>query len=112
MKKQTLLTLLLISVLTLSACGKPVPQEKSAYVGEWRSQTMALLITQDGSVVYKRIKGGATTSINGPLRRFESDNFVVGIPLISTTFAVSKPPYQDAGKWKMVVDGVELTKAP
>jgi len=28
----------------------------------------------------------------------------------STTLEVSKPPYQDAGKRKMVVDGVELTK--
>jgi hypothetical protein len=112
MRKHGLLAFLLISILALSACGKPIPPEKSAYVGEWRAQTMALLITQDGSVVYKRIKGGATTSVNGPIRRFEGDNFVVGIPLVSTTFEVSKPPYQEADKWKMVVDGVELTKIP
>ena len=110
MKKHALMVILLTATLTLSACGKPVPPEKSAYVGEWRAQTMALLITQDGSVVYKRIKGGLTTSVNGPLRRFEGDNFVVGIPLVSTTFEVSKPPYQEAGRWKMVVDGEELTK--
>jgi hypothetical protein len=112
MRKHGLLAFLLISTLALSACGKPIPPEKSAYVGEWRAQTMSLLIAQDGSVVYKRIKGGATTSVNGPIRRFEGDNFVVGIPLVSTTFEVSKPPYQEADKWKMVVDGVELTKIP
>ncbi len=110
MTKRTLLMCLLTGTLMLSACGKPVPPEKSAYVGEWRAQAMVLLITQDGSVAYKRMKGGTTTSVNGPLRQFEGDNFVVGVPLISTTFEVSKPPYQQAGKWKMVVDGVELTR--
>ena len=73
---------------------------------------MSLTLMQDGTVRYKRVKGSTTTSIDGPLRRFEGDNFVVGIPFISTTFEVSKPPYQEAGTWKMVVDGVELVRAP
>jgi len=98
------------ALLLLAACGQPVPQEKAAYVGEWRSKTMALLLTQDGTVAYKRVKGGSTTSLNGPLRRFEGDNFVVGVPILNTTFEVSRPPYEEAGAWKMVVDGVELTR--
>jgi hypothetical protein len=49
---------------------------QSADVGEWRAQAMASLVTQDGSVAYQRIKGGVTTSLNAPLRRFEGDNFV------------------------------------
>lgn len=105
-----LAALMVVAVLTLSACGRPVPSDKSSYVGEWRAPAMALLVTEDGSVAYKRIKGGVTTSLNAPLRRFEGDNFVVGLPLLSTTFVVSTPPYQDAGRWKMVVDGVELTR--
>jgi hypothetical protein len=110
MIRLALSTLLLAAALTLSACGKPVPPEKSAYVGEWRAPAMRLLITQDGSVAYKRLKAGVTTSANGPIRRFEGDDLVVGVPLFSATFEVSKPPYQEAGKWKMVVDGVQLTK--
>jgi len=51
-----------------------------------------------------------TTSVNGPLKDFDGDNFSAGIGPMSTTFVVSKPPYQDKGRWKMVVDGVELTK--
>jgi len=102
--------ILLVAALTLSACGQPVPPEKAAYVGEWRAPAMGLLITQDGSVAYKRLKAGVKTSAKGPIQRFEGDDFVVGVPLFSTTFEVSKPPYQEAGKWKMVVDGVELTK--
>jgi len=98
--------------LILSACAQPVPQDKAAYVGEWRGQAMSLQLTQDGTVHYRRVKGSTTTTINAPLRRFEGDSFVVGIPFVETTFEVSKPPYQEAGTWKMVVDGVELTRVP
>jgi hypothetical protein len=95
---------------SLAGCGKPVPPEKSAYVGEWQEKTMSLLITQDGTVQYQRQKSGATTSVNGPLKGFTGNDLNVGVGPMTTTFVVSKPPYQDGGHWKMVVDGVELTK--
>ena len=112
MRRQITFVVLLAALLILSACGQPVPDDKAAYVGWWRGQNMSLVLTKDGTVHYERVRGSATTTIDGPLRRFEGDNFVVGIPFISTTFEVSKPPYQEAGTWKMVVDGVELTRAP
>jgi hypothetical protein len=112
MRKQIPFVALLAALLTLSACGQPVPDDKAAYVGDWRGQNMSLELTQDGTVHYQRVKANVTTSINGPLRRFEGDNFVVGIPFISTTFEVSRPPHQQAGAWKMVVDGVELIRVP
>jgi hypothetical protein len=102
--------ILLLFVLSLSGCGKPVPPEKSAYVGEWQDKAMYLLITQDGSVRYKRLKGGVSTSVEGPLKGFQGNNFEAGVGPMATTFVVSKPPYQDGEKWKMVVDDVELTK--
>jgi hypothetical protein len=97
-------------LLILAACAQPVPPEKAAYVGLWKAQTMSLLITQDGSVVYKRIKGGVTTSINAPLQSFHGNDFDVGLGSMKTTFVVSVPPHQVKGKWKMTVDGVRLTK--
>lgn len=104
----------LLAALALAAsllgCGKPVPPERVAYVGEWQEKTMYLLITQDGSVRYKRLKGGGTTSVEGPLKGFTGNNFEVGVGPMATTFVVSKPPYQDGDKWKMVVDEVELIK--
>ncbi len=109
MKIQKTMVAMLLA-LSLFGCGKPVPPEKSAYVREWQEKTMYLLITQDGSVRYKRLKGGASTKIEGPLKRFQGDNFEVGIGPMSTTFVVSKPPYQDGKKWKMVVDDLELTR--
>jgi hypothetical protein len=103
--------IVLLLCFALLGCGKPVPDEKSSYVGEWQDKTMYLLITQDGSIRYKRLKGGVTTSVEAPLKGFDGNNFEVGIGPMATTFVVSKPPYQDGEKWKMVVDGVELTKA-
>jgi len=97
-------------MLVLVACAKPVPSDKANYVGEWKGRAMSLLITQDGSVVYKRIKGGITTSINAPLQDFHGNNFDVGVGTLKTTFVVSMPPHEVNGKWKMTVDGVILTR--
>ena len=95
----------------LSGCGKPLPADKADYAGEWQRPEMYLLITQDGSVRYKRIKGGATTSVEGPLKSFDGDNFTVGVGPMTTTFEVSSRPHQTAdGEWRMTVDGLELTR--
>jgi hypothetical protein len=99
-----------VTLLALCACGKPVPPEKSAYVGEWQQKNMYLLITQEGQLTYKRVDGHSTTSMDVPIKRFDGDNIEAGIGPMSSVFVVSKPPYQDADKWKMVVDGVELTR--
>jgi len=96
----------------LACCGKPVPQEKAAYVGEWQAKNMYLNITADGQVNYKRKDGNTSTSINAPIKEFHGDDFDVGVGPMSTTFKVSKVPYQDGGQWKMVVDGVELARSP
>lgn len=101
----------LIVCVFLAACAKPVPQEKINYVGQWHASAMRLWISQDGSVDYKRVQGGMTTKISGPLQKFEGDDFFVGFSFMTAKFVVSKPPYHDGGKWKMVVDGVELSRA-
>lgn len=100
----------LLSSMFLVACAKPVPPDKSAYVGEWREKTMYLMISRDGSVRYERLKGGVSTSLEGPLKGFDGDNFEVGIGPMAKTFVVGKPPYRDGADWKMVVDDVELTR--
>lgn len=99
-----------IVALLAAGCGKPVPAEKSAYVGEWHAKQMALLITQDGRVAYKRTEGRISTSADAPLKGFIGNDFVVGVGPIETTFKVSAPPHKDGGTWKMTVDGVELKR--
>jgi len=106
--KKCLLLILLISFL--SGCANPLPDEKLEYVGDWQSKEMRLLILADGTVAYKRLKGGGSTSINGPIKEFRGDDFVVGILFMTTTFDVSIPPKEEGGKWFMTVDGAKLTR--
>jgi hypothetical protein len=93
---------------------KPVPAEKSAYVGDWQAKTMRLHIFQNGKVVYKREQPGKNISLDIELVRFNGDNFDAGVDMgfakASSTFVVNKPPHREGDKWKMTVDGVELTK--
>jgi hypothetical protein len=103
--------LLFISMLfLLTACSQPLPEDKLSYAGEWRSKEMGLLILEDGTVAYKRLKGGGTTSVKGPIKEFVGDDFKVGFWFLTTTFEVSEPPHEVNGTWQMVVDGVRLTR--
>jgi hypothetical protein len=107
-------TLLLVSCLLAPplsfADPTPVPPEKSAYVGDWKGEKMRLKISQDGRVAYKREQPGKNIDITIDLLGFNGDNFDVGFSLVRSTFVVSKPPHREGGKWKMVVDGVELIR--
>ena len=99
------------AVLLLAACsGTPLPADKAAYAGDWRAQNMRIVITAEGLVSYERREGATSKSINAPLKRFEGDNFVVGVGPMTTTFVVSRPPWRDQAQWKMTVDGVELVR--
>jgi hypothetical protein len=106
------LILLLLVVLTISSCSKPIPADKLSYAGEWKSKEMYLLILLDGTVAYKRLQNGGTTSINAPLKEFVGDDFIVGLGFFTTTFDVAEAPHQVDGNWVMVVDGIKLTKNP
>ena len=53
----------LVAAALLAACGQPVPQEKAAYVGQWRSDRMTLRISADGRVDYRRVEGASSTKI-------------------------------------------------
>ncbi|WP_020407963.1 hypothetical protein [Hahella ganghwensis] len=101
---------LTLLILLLAGCSDPLPQNRLNYAGEWQSKEMYLLIQNDGTVSYQRLKNGGSVSINGPLQEFKGDNFEVGFGPFSTTFEVSEPPHLVEDHWEMVVDGVRLTK--
>ncbi len=108
MKIRAIVVILLSAFL--SGCSNPLPEDRLDYVGGWVSKEMSLVILQDGTVSYSRLKNGGTTSVNGPLKDFVGNDFVVGFWFLTTTFNVSEAPQQIEGKWQMVVDGVRLTK--
>lgn len=105
------LSIFVLTLFCLIQCsGTPVPDDKKDYAGRWESNVMALTITPDGRVEYKRVDGGGSRSVSGPIKSWQGDDFEVGILFFSTVFKVEKKPYQRDGKMRMVVDGVELTK--
>ena len=57
-----------------------------------------------------RVNGKRSLRINGPLKNFNGDDFIVGVLFLTTTFEVHRPPYLDGDDWYMVIDGVELRK--
>ena len=108
--KTAIAALLLSTALLLAGCSEPIAPEKVAYAGEWRGENVQLVITLEGAVQYERRSGASKVSVNAPIQRFEGDNFVVGVGPFNTTFVVSKPPHLVDGQYRMVVDGVELTR--
>jgi hypothetical protein len=100
-------------VALLAACSaKPVPPEKSEFVGTWKGPKMSISITQAGKVTYERSDGWIPKSATGNLQRFHSDNFDIDVWGYGLTFIVSLPPHPFGDKTRMIVDGVELIKQP
>jgi hypothetical protein len=89
----------------------PLPADKLPYAGDWKGGGISLQIDPGGRVIYERKNGSASTSVDAPLKEFKGDNFIVGVAFMKTEFAVSAPPHEDGGVWKMTVDGVELTRS-
>ncbi|WP_259400172.1 MULTISPECIES: membrane lipoprotein lipid attachment site-containing protein [unclassified Pseudoalteromonas] len=106
MKRMKKIVITLFIMLALSACSKPIPADKFAYIGYWQGPGMYLEILPDGTFDYQR--GG--TSISSSVDEFDGDNFLVDMLIMNTTFEVSQPPFFSDGQWSMVVDGVRLTR--
>ncbi len=105
----------LLAVLGLAigllGCGISVPEDKQLYVGQWEGAQTSLRIDADGTVSYERQANPGHVTINAPIQEFRGDDFTVGLPLLTTTFEVSRAPWFEGGRWRMVVDGTELTRA-
>ena len=68
------------------------------------------MITPEGRIEYRKVRGNVTTSLKAPIKAFVGDSFEAGLGPFSTTFVVSEPPHQEQGVWRMVVDGEVLTR--
>lgn len=100
----------LFGMLLIAGCTKPIPPEKTSYIGRWQNESVFLLITPEGRVEYRKVRGSTTTSLKAPIKEFVGDSFEAGLGPFSTTFVVSEPPHQEQGVWRLVVDGEVLTR--
>lgn len=93
-----------------AAQAEPVPADKSDYVGTWQGKDMRLALSKDGKIKYKRDQEKKKVDLDIELLGFKGNNFDAGWSFMRSTFVVSKPPHREGGKWKMTVDGVEMTR--
>ncbi len=99
------------ALVAVPACGGiPLPADKSSYAGHWTGENVDLRISPEGRVNYLRSNGSSNTKLNAPLQRFDGEDFVVGVWMITTTFDVTDPPHEVEGVWTMTVDGTVMTR--
>lgn len=100
----------IINLVILSGCGESLGEDKLDYVGVWKGGNELIEINEDGSVSYAKVRPNHTETVEGPIKEFTDEGFVVGYLFLTKKFKVDKPPYQENGKWKMVLNGIEMTK--
>ncbi len=101
---------LVFAVLLLTGCSEPLPVDKLDYQGDWQNAYIRLVINRDGTVSYKKVIDGITTTIDAPIKSFVGNDIEVGIGWFTTVFKVSEPPLLIDGRWHMTVDGHRLVK--
>lgn len=94
----------------LAACAEPVPPAFADYVGHWRGDGMRLVIRADGHADYDRVQAQRRVSIEGNVHGFDDGGFRIGVGPLSADFEVQRAPHLENGRWRMTVDGVELTR--
>jgi hypothetical protein len=103
--------LALLSLLALlAACAEPVPEAYADYVGHWRGDGVRLVIRADGHADYDRVQGRTHVAIEGNAHSFSKRGFRIGVGPLSADFKVQQAPEVEDGRWRMTVDGVELTR--
>jgi hypothetical protein len=102
--------LLLAAATLLAACAQPVPRDFGEYVGHWRGDGVRLVITADGTGDYEQVNASGRFSVRGPVHGFVADGFRIGIGPLSVGFEVQQRPHLRDGRWRMKIDGRELTR--
>lgn len=106
------------------ACGKtsPLLENNKEFIGQWKNETSTLTIEKDGNAKYmhhtkvenktasSEIKASSTSDIKAPITEFDTHHFQVGQGELSQNFTITKAPYKQEGKWKVVLNNEVYTK--
>jgi len=103
---------IILTFLFVTGCSSiEVPEEKKNYIGYWKGTDLRLEIKANGDVIYAKKIGDYVETVESPLQGFEGDSFTIGYGIVSQTVKVTQAPFKtEEGEWKMVVDGITLTK--
>jgi len=100
----------LFTLLLVACSADPIPEDKSDYVGVWQGGNIFLEIKADGNGSYAKIQQDASETVDAPIRQLGDGKIVLKYFLFSKTLELTRAPYQEDGKWKMIIDGVTLEK--
>ena len=101
---------LLAAAALLVACAQPVPEEFREYVGHWRGDGVRLVITAEGTGDYEQVGADGRLTVRGPVHGFVRDGFRIGVGPLSVGLEVQQVPQLRDGRWRMTIDGRELTR--
>ena len=110
--------------LSLASCTKTSPLLEShlEYVGQWKNETSSLKIDKSGQVKYvehleaeekiesQKIKTSAVSDIKAPITQFNQHQFKIGQGALSKQFKIDRAPFQQNGKWRVIINGQLYTK--
>lgn len=101
---------LLGALVLFSACARPLPEDKQAWVGLWSDGEVTLRITAGGRLEYENKSGAVSKSVEAPIQELTDRSITAGVSFLRTSFTVTQPPTERDGSWTLVVDGRELAK--
>ena len=99
-----------VIALSLSGCAEPLSEDKSEFVGLWKSNQTSLLITQSGRLEYESQKGATKTSISMPIKKIDNSEIKAGFLFFSSSFKLQGNPKEENGMQVLSVDGEDLYK--
>ena len=102
--------LFLLCVLLVGCSPDPIPQDQMVYVGVWQGGNVFLEIDADGNASYAKLMEGASETVDAPVKQIGDGKIVIGYLFVTKTLELTKPPYEEDDEWKMIIDGVTLTK--
>ena len=112
MRKLLAFGVLLVAIVSISSCTKPITGSNADYVGTWYSSTTVLVINADGSGSYNENNGIVTKSIEGFVK-IKNGKLKIKFGLAKKKYMIDTPPYSTVvgDDWssytyyEMVLDG-------
>ncbi|WP_154650778.1 hypothetical protein [Acinetobacter gerneri] len=106
------------------ACSKtsPLLENNKDFIGVWKNETGTISIEKNGDARYSSHeklenmtkdsdeKVSESSEIKAQITEFDSSHFRIGSGGFGKSFVINKAPYQDNGKWKVVLNDEEYVK--
>jgi hypothetical protein len=119
-------TIILGSMLSLIIVGcsktSPLLENQKDYIGKWKNDSSTLIIEKDGDAKYSQhlkaetkttssdISTSSLSNIKAPITALDAQHIQIGEGSMSKEFKVDKPPFEQDGKWKVILDGQVYTR--